>query len=269
MTSVQRVEPAQTEYALQAPIAKFLQSDPAKAAIVPMLPKGVDYETVLVEVYRAWLNNKDIGECTQASIILAVSSAVQSGLQIGKTVHLVPVNVKVSKKGEPDAWEKRLQAWNDYKGDIELVIGAGGARHIEANPVFANDVFEFELGGEPFVKHRPPMKDRGALIGAYAVAWITPVIKKIDVMPLAEVEAIRAKSKQWANLRECPPWYAVKSVLHRICKTLPKNQRLLQVLATMERQQIAIEGEERELDVSNMVEEIPSGSIEPSAEVIE
>lgn len=224
-------------------LTAMLQGDNAKARIVPML-RGVEYDRVMGEVYLVASQSPEILECTPASIVGAVARAVSWGLTIGETVHLVPFNVKVSRKGQPDEWEKRLQAIQDYKGKIELIVGAGMAKAVRAEAVYENEVFEYEQGSSPFLKHVPSKKaaERGAIIGAYAIADHgfnrAPTIKYV---PIADVNAIRARlSKQWKE-GVCPPWYAMKTAVHQMAKLLPKNPRLVKVLATLEEDEVETE----------------------------
>jgi phage RecT family recombinase len=220
-------------------ITALLKADDARAKIVPML-RGVDYDRVVGEVYLVTAENPEILKCTPASIIRAVARAVSWGLEIGQTVHLVPFNVKVSAKGETDRWEKRLTAIRDYKGDIELIIGAGAARSIRTQAVYENEVFEYVEGTEPILRHLPARnaKDRGEMIGAYAIAdhgYNRP--PHVKYMPIADIDAIRQKfSKQW-KVGPCPPWYACKTAVKQLAKTLPKNVRLAKVLAMFEQEE--------------------------------
>lgn len=227
-------------YALRSRVAEILQDDQARAQIVPLLPKGVTFEEVILEVHRAATREPKILQCTAPSIIMAVGTAVQTGLVIGKTIHLVPVNTKVG-----NGYEQRLNAWTDYKGDIELVVRAGAARLVDAQAIYEGDVFEHMAGTHPYIKHQPTLdpKKRGGIIGAYAVAWIngSGSIKKVCVLTLADIEKVRKGSKQWGpdKVKECPDWYAQKTAIHRVCKTLPKSERLANVLALFEAQEAA------------------------------
>lgn len=230
-------------------IVKLLESPNAIATIEPML-RGVDYKRVIGECYLAAGENPQILECTPASIVRAVAKAVGWGLAIGETVHLVPFNVKVKVEGQPDRWEKRLQAIQDYKGKVELIIGAGGARAIDAQVVHEHDVFEYEAGTEPRIRH-VPQRDatkRGKMVGAYAIAhhgYRQP--PHVLFMPIADIDADRKKySKQWKDLKDTPGWYAKKTVVHRVAKLLPKNPRLAKVLSILAEDEIPEEPENGE-----------------------
>lgn len=222
-------------------VAKLLDTDAARQIIMPLLGQGADYGRVMQETYLAVRENPDILECTKESIVRAVAKAVSWDLVIGETVHLVPFNVKISRQGEQDAWEKRLKAVQDYKGKVELIVRSGSARSISAECVYAGDFFEMELGTHPMIRHRPEMDPakRGAMLGAYAAADLgqrhQPVVKWMTV---AEVEEIRSKhSKQWKR-GELPPWYARKTAVHQLAKLLPKNPRLAAVLRAFEEEEL-------------------------------
>ncbi|HEY7236554.1 MAG TPA: recombinase RecT [Gemmatimonadaceae bacterium] len=263
------VERPAVPYVLRSRTAEILNTDEARAQIAPFIPRGVDFNQVMLEVHRCATNVPEILECTPPSIIQAVGQAVQTGLTIGKTIHLVPVSVSVG-KGDDKRYEKRLQAWTDYKGDIELVLWSGAARHIDAHAVYQHDVFDYDLGDNPFVKHKPVLDSskRGPIIGGYCIAFLNAsgTLKKITVLSIADVEKVRAKSKQWNpdKVKVCPDWYVEKTCVHRNCKTLPKNPRLASVIAMMDAREAHDRGEDFtvELDPANRIEAQPSRAAE-------
>ena len=94
--------------------------------------------------------------------------------------------------------------------------------------VYENDKFDYQLGDEPWVKHKPAKlgTPRGKPIGAYAIAEDTRTHKRyIDVMDVAQIEQVRAVSR--AATSEYGPWVkwwdeqARKTVGRRLAKTLP------------------------------------------------
>lgn len=225
-------------------VAKLLDNDVARGVIMPLLARGADYGRIIQETYLAAKENPDILSCTAESVVRAVAKAVSWDLVIGETVHLVPFNVKVSKQGEQDAWEKRLKAVQDYKGKIELIVRSGSARSVNAECVYEGDFFEMELGSDPYIRHRPERAaaKRGAMLGAYAVADLgqrfKPVIKW---MTTAEINEIRTKhSKQWAR-GDLTGWYARKTATHQLAKMLPKNARMAKVLAAFDEEELELE----------------------------
>lgn len=211
--------------------------DAAGTRLAPLLPKGVDLERVKSEVFFAARHNPDILACTPDSIVRAVAKAIQRDLIIGETVYLVPTNERY--KDEADQWQSRkvLNVWNDWKGDVTMVLRSGAAQAVTPKAVFANEKFEYWEDLEPHLLHHPTVDatKRGEIIGAYCRARIKFGHYQVLWMPIADIEAIRAKSRSWApNLATkknlvCPPWYAKKTVVHALCNELPKNAKLAEL----------------------------------------
>lgn len=202
--------------------------------ITPFLPKGVSYEEVCAEASHAISINPELRECTPSSLLRAIGRCAQTGLIIGETVHLAIFNVKVKVKGEPDRWEKRCQRIIGYNGEIELIIRAGSARSVYAEPVYQAEIeegrFKYEQGTEPRILHRPIMSpsDRGPLAAGYAVAKINQHDVRVVVQSLEEIEEVRKLSKMCSpeKVPECPPWWAKKRCVHLLAKQLPMNPRM-------------------------------------------
>lgn len=227
-------------------ITGLLDSPQARKIIEPMLWPGTDYRRVIQEVYLVVRDKPELLECEKSSIVRAVGRAVSWGLVIGETVHLVPFDVKVTTPGQPDRWEKRCKALQDYKGKIELIVRAGAARAIDAEDVYEGDDFLMELGINPVVRLRPELNPdkRGAYLGTYAIARLPHNLVKIIWVPAKEVEAIRAKSKGWKN-KPREYWYGPKTAIHRLSKELPKSERMAKVFQAFreDEEEDATEGE--------------------------
>ncbi len=256
-TVISRIEPAapsMVERAKEKELAP-LTTPAARRLIEPLLRPGVTLERVLSETYFAMQTNPKLAACTPESLVMAVAKCVAWDLPIGEKVHLVPfsVKVKVTVNGrEVDKWEDRAQAIRDYKGDIDLVVRAGAARYVDAQNVYKNELFQYEQGTQPFIRHQPIMDRaaRGALIGSYAVAKINAHDIKIVVLSRDEIDDVRMKhSKQWkehwVDGRKVPytleelPWYGPKTCVHRVTKMLPTSPKLAQVLAEFEQEETA------------------------------
>jgi recombination protein RecT len=106
-------------------------------------------------------------------------------------------------------------------------IAAKHGLSLEAFLVHENDEFDYELGYEPVLRHKPPRlgSDRGEVLGAYAVARHVDGRKWLDVMSRDEIEKVRAVSR--AATSEYGPWVnhwgemARKTVARRLFKQLP------------------------------------------------
>ncbi|HKW09734.1 MAG TPA: recombinase RecT [Gemmatimonadaceae bacterium] len=236
--------------------------------ITPFLPKGVDLARVILTTRLAIRKNPKILECEPESVITAVSTIQQWGLEIGTTAHLVPFNVNVGTK-ERKQYVSICTPIADYKGLAELVVGSGAVRHCEARCVYANEHFVIEQGLVPKLEHHPMkgVESRGALIGAYVIFRLAFGNAAFEFYPLGDIDAIRKKhSKQWKDLDECPPWYAMKTAIRQGVKLIPKNPRLaaaLQVIAQDE--QLEEEGEFEIVGPASGAESERSAGASPAA----
>lgn len=234
--------------------------------ITPFLPKGVTYDRVVAQALMEAKKNPEILQCTPDSIITAIAKSQAAGLEIGDTAHLVPFNVKVSKKGEADAWEKRLQFIADYKGLAQLMIRGGAVRAVDPECVYEKEMesFIYEKGSHPRIVHYPITHgDRGALAGAYVILRL-PFQQWIGYfMRIDEIDAIRKRySKSWKN-DECPPWYAKKTVIRQSAKLWPKDPRLAGALAQIEEEE-AIETAGHALDPEREIGNGAKAAIAPA-----
>lgn len=180
-----------------------------------MLPKGYRPDRLITGAMLAVSKNPALLECSPVSIAVALGQVAQLGLDVGITAHLVP-------------YGKACTFVADYKGYIELMCKAG-ARKVEAYVVRQGDTFEVERGTRPHLLHKPSGKSSAAITHAYAVVWFRNGDYQFEVMTVEEIEAIRAKSKQW-NRGELPEWYARKSVIRRVAKYVPKSAELAKLL---------------------------------------
>ncbi len=111
------------------------------------------------------------------------------------------------------------------RGYVILALRSGAARAIEHNVVCEGDVFDYEFGSSPFLRHKPALSKRGDPIAVWAIATLASGEKLYEVMGWDAVEAIRERSKS----KDSGPWVTDtmemgrKTVLRRIAKRLPWN----------------------------------------------
>jgi phage RecT family recombinase len=224
-------------------------SDRARATIAPFLPPGVQLERIAASLRVALAKDKaawdaackkdrtksgppPLERCAPMSVFMAIAKIAQWGLEIGETAHLVPFGTDCT----PVA---------DYKGLAELVISSGVARAVEAHCVYEKEPFRLKRGTTTEIEHHPigDPKTRGAMVGAYALFHLRGGIILVEYMAESEINAIRQQySKQWKN-GALPEWYARKTVVRRGVKLLPKNPRLLERLADLDREVIEVPAE--------------------------
>lgn len=163
------------------------------------------------------------------SLFTACTKAATDGLIIdGREAALVTFNVKVSKRGEPDRWEKHIQYIPMVAGLMKKARNSGEIASIAAHVVYQNDKFAYVLGDDERIEHEPSMTgSRGAPIAVYAVVRLKDGTIQREVMDKAAIMRIAGQSK---NPKQYDPaegknfgeWWR-KTVIRRISKYLPSS----------------------------------------------
>lgn len=190
-------------------------------AMAQALPKHMDVDRLMRLAMTTIRTTPALKEADVASLLGAVMQAAQLGLEPGLLGHCYLLPFKNSKKGITE-----VQFIIGYKGMIDLARRSGQIQNIYAHAVYEKDEFEYELGLEPKLVHKPCMEsDRGQLIGAYAVAHFKDGGYQFEFMPKAEIEKRKARSK--AANSSYSPWttdyeeMAKKTVIRHMWKYLP------------------------------------------------
>lgn len=196
-----------------------MQGDIAKALPSHMTPDRMT--NIALTVIRS---NPNLLECSVPSLLGAVVQAAQLGLEPGLIGHcyFVPFNNKKKVNGK-DVWQKDVQFIIGYKGMIDLARRSGHMKNIYAYTVHENDEFEYELGLEPKLHHKPAIGDRGALIYVYGVAHFKDGGYHMEIMSKTEIERIKGSSKagQYGPWKDHYEEMAKKTVIRRMFKYLP------------------------------------------------
>jgi recombination protein RecT len=108
---------------------------------------------------------------------------------------------------------------------VELAMRSGALSTIYAEPVYESDKWEYQRGTDPKLIHVPAVfsSDRGKLLGVYAFAKFKDGADASTVMSKADIDGIKNRSRASGS----GPWVtdyvemAKKTVLRRLCKTLP------------------------------------------------
>lgn len=217
--------------------------DKLKTQLIPylpayqhLLPRGYEATRLLAGVLLEAQKNPKIKDCTPQSLVLAIAQVAQMGLDLGRTIYLIPYFDK-------KAGSLICTPVADYKGYIELMYAAG-AQAVDAREVRAGEQFDHQLGSESRLTHRPS----NDLSRAIVAAWAGVLAKRggqwqYEVMSIAEIELIRKGSNQWnpEKFRDCPWWYARKTPLRRISKYVPMTPQL-QALRTGDETPLHLEG---------------------------
>lgn len=187
-----------------------------KAQIARALPSTMTAERFTRIVWTTVRNNRALMECEPGSLMAAVMLSAQLGLEPGPLGHCYFVPFKSN--GVP-----QVTFIVGYKGLIDLARRSGEIKSIEAREVRANDDFDFEYGLDPKLRHRPAEGDRGDLTHVYGIAHFKDGGHYFEVLPIAEVEKYRDRSKA----KNSGPWQtdyvamARKTVIRRMAPYLP------------------------------------------------
>lgn len=203
--------------------------------LAPFLPEGVKPERVIAAAQIAANENEDIAKCDGFSVVKSVARIMSWGGEIGQNAYLVPF--KDNKKGilicTPIAGYQLL---------IDLMYASGAISGHKAKAVFEGDDFHLEFGIEDTFRHKPKWSARqgGKVQGAYCIVYMRRQSRPIiEYMTAEEIDAIRTKlSKQWKN-GELKDWYAIKTVIRRISKQIPRDPRLAKFFDAIEQDEAA------------------------------
>lgn len=197
------------------------------------LPKVITPDRFTRIVLTALSSNPKLASCDRNSFLGAIMQAAQLGLEpntpLGQA-YLIPF--KNTRQG---ILECQFQI--GYKGLLDLAYRSGEVQTVQAHGVYENDEFEYELGLEGKMKHKPTLKDRGELIAVYAIFKTVKGGYGFEVM---SVEDIRAHAKKYSKSYNAGPWQtnfeemAKKTVLKRALKYAPLKTEFLQALAADE-----------------------------------
>jgi recombination protein RecT len=217
---------------LNAPAAQKPQTLPAmlkqyQPRFKAIAPAGVDVSRFSAALMADVRSNAKLAECNPITVIGAFIRATQLGLEPGGQLgqaYFVPF------KGE-------CQLVIGYRGMIELAYRSGKVASITARTVHTNDLFEWELGTDERITHKPAAGDRGSLVAVYAMAKLTTGGIHFEVLDLAEIE----KAKRASKSSGFGPWkdhfeeMAKKTAIRRLFKYLPVGTELSRAVAIDEK----------------------------------
>ncbi|WP_400194656.1 recombination protein RecT [Lysinibacillus telephonicus] len=223
----------QTPVAGQAPKPKTIEDylKQMAPAMAQALPKHMDVDRLTRLAMTTIRTTPQLREADVSSLLGAVMQAAQLGLEPGLMGHCYLLPFKNNKKGITE-----VQFIIGYKGMIDLARRSGHIQSIYAHAVYEKDEFEYELGLEPKLKHKPCMDvDKGNFVGAYAVAHFKDGGYQFEFMPKSEIEKRKGRSK--AANSNYSPWatdyeeMAKKTVVRHMWKYLPISVELQQQVA--------------------------------------
>ena len=214
-----------------------------KGAMEQVLPKHMTADRMVRVAIMAVRTTPHLAECSSASVISCFMACSMLGLEPNSPLHqayLIPY------------WSTKLNGYEcqlivDYRGKLDLARRSGEIASIQAHAVYQGDVFEYELGLTPTLKHKPSDKaDRvqpDKLTHCYCVvrlkeAGTDPIFV---VLSRAEIELRRMRGasgkKDRAGKPIHTPWntdyekMAKKTAVHECMTWAPRSAEMAMATA--------------------------------------
>lgn len=201
-----------------------------KSQMAMALPEHLTAERMARLAMTAFNNNPTLHMADPNSVFAAVILSSQLGLEIGVDGEAYIVPYYDTKKKTYVA--QFIPGW---KGYVKLVNQAEKAA-VWTGAVYVGDEFDFQLGDEPFCRHRPTGKSdetKANLLFVYAIGRIKATGERIiEVWPKAKVERHLKKYNKVGDRHYALAndgnfiQYGKKVALLQVVKYLPKSVQL-------------------------------------------
>lgn len=180
------------------------------------LPSHVSVEKFQRVLLTAVQQNEVLLGADRASLYGAAMRAAQDGL------------LPDGREGAIVTFSGKAQWMPMVAGIMKKVRNSGDISTWSVQVVKENDTFDFQLGDDERIDHKPSLSSRGKTIGAYSIVTMKDGEKSREWMNVDEVEAIRKRSRSGSS----GPWVtdydemAKKTVVRRHAKRLPMSTDL-------------------------------------------
>lgn len=239
-----------------------------KPEIEKALPKVITPERFTRMALSALNTTPKLQECSQMSFLGALMNAAQLGLEpntpLGQA-YLIPYK---------NHGKLECQFQIGYKGLIDMVYRNDNIQTVQAQCVYEKDVFEYELGLEPKLVHKPAIKDRGELILVYALWKAKNGGYGFEVMSKEDIDNhARRFSQSFSS--GFSPWktnyeeMAKKTVIKKCLKYAPlksdfvmqlSNDESVKTELSVDMSEVANEQEPIDADYQEVSQEAPDGT---------
>lgn len=227
-------------------LRNFLHNDRIKDQLSMALPKWLSVDRMLRIVFSSAVRNPRLLECSQESILQSVMMCAQLGLEpiLGRA-YLIPYN---NSKQVGGRWTKVMecQFQPGYQGLVDLARRSGVIQDVYGAIVHEKDEFDFTLGTDRKIHHRPTLEgEPGKPIGAYAVWELKDGLKHPEFMTMHQINKRRDRSQAWQYAQKNPsnksaqdcPWVqwpdemALKTVVKYSSKLVPASIEFMEAVS--------------------------------------
>lgn len=233
------------------------------------LPKTITAERFTRIALSALSSNPDLANCTPKSFLASLMNSAQLGLEVNSPLGLAYL-IPYKNKGQLEC-----QFQLGYLGMVELAHRAGTS--VTAEAVYENDEFEYELGMNPRLIHKPAMKNRGHIIAYYAT-WKNSDMRAEGFVVMSK-EDIENHAKRFSKSYNSAfsPWQtsfdmmAKKTCLKQALKYAPMSSEIRTAMSQDETVKSELNADmttvENEIDYAEVVETDPeTGEVKDDSE---
>lgn len=225
------------------------------------LPAHMNAERIMRIALTCIRLNPELSKCTPQSFMGALFTAAQIGIEpVAGRAYLLPFN---NNRKKPDGtWHtvKECQFVLGYRGLIDLFYRHEKTIDLNWGIVREKDFFEYQLGTNAFLTHKPAKSDRGSIVGYWAAANLVNGGRPFHYMTAEEcIEHGKKHSKTYNKKKgewfESSPWVTeteamcLKTVLTQGAKLWPISIELQRAIGADETSRDFRRGIDNVLDI--------------------
>jgi recombination protein RecT len=205
-----------------------------KQTIKDLLPPHITIDKFIRVIKTAVSQNMDLISADRTTLFQSCFKCAQDGLlPDGREASFVLFNSSKTVNGNK-IWVKNVSYIPMLSGVLKLIRNSGELNSISTHVVYENDGFDYQLGDDEWIKHKPLLENRGKAICAYAIAKMKDGAIYRAIMSHSEIEQIRGGvknsyveysiwTKHWGEM-------AKKTVIHRLAKMMPKATDIIDTI---------------------------------------
>jgi recombination protein RecT len=197
------------------------------------LPPYITPKKFVSVVMTALQTKPDLLKCTFPSLWNACVRAAHDGLlPDGREGAIAPYGESADGKrvAEIATWMPMVEGFR------KKIFETGKVKSWEVNVVYEKDEFDYQLGDNAFITHKPAigLANPGGIVGGYSIAKLTSGETVREVMSAFQINQVKAKSKAlkgpWSDAQSFPEM-CKKTVARRHYKQLPHSESLDAIFA--------------------------------------
>lgn len=187
-----------------------------------VLPPQIPAERFVRIAITAVQQDPDLLRTDRRSLLGSCMKAAQDGLLLDKREAALVI------------FQNKAQYMPMVAGILKKLRQSGQIKDIAAHVVYERDEFDYQLGDDERIFHKPNiLQDRGKPVAVYCIVRTIDGGTYREVMSAAQVEKVRSVSKAKRSDSPWNTWWdemARKTVVRRLSKYLPSSTDLDQVL---------------------------------------